>query len=390
MSRLFEVGKFVSSAGLLAVGLTAGWQGVFVAKAERALMGRRVITLRTPIEGVVERAEAVEGTLLTADSQPYQIKDPRAETARSAELTQRQATLQGEVAALEQATGALRRLQALYRERDSTSRTVQIAQLKTLIKDARANALAQESAANASAAEGKRSQTLLELGLTTQRQLEQAQSTEKLSAAQAAQAANQAQSLDAVLGAVSAGVPIDVTDGGAFTYARRKADEVALLLMNREQELLARRALLTATNDELAAEQRRIALRAQADVGPATRARVWKRLVTRGEFVRSGQALAEALDCSEAMITSVVSARTASKIRIGATATVKLAGDERTYAGVVTSLGGYTAASAIGPGLDPPPPKPGNADELLLVVVRVTDARLRNDCAAGSDADLTF
>jgi hypothetical protein len=390
VSRLFELGKFVSSAGLLAVGLTAGWQGLFVPQAERALMGRRVIALRSPIEGLVERAEAVEGALLAADSQPYQVKDPRAETARSAELTQRQATLQGELAALERATTGLKSLQSLYRQRDSTSRSVQIAQLKTLLTDARANATARESAASASAAEGERSQTLLELGLTTQRQLEQAQSAEKVAAAQAVQAANQAQSLDAVLGAVSAGVPIDVTEGGAFTYARHKADEVALLLMNREQELLTRRALLAATSDELAAEQRRIALRAQADIGPGARARVWKRLVSRGEFVRSGQTLAEALDCSEAMITSVVSARTASKIRIGATATVKLAGDETSYSGVVTSLGGYTAATAIGPVLDAPPAKPGDADELLLAVIRVTDSRLRKDCAAGSDADVRF
>lgn len=385
--------KLGIAALLVGLGLWIGFRAVFILEAERAVLSRPVMVLRTPITGSIDKDTTAEGALVQADTPVFSVYDARVDLSREIELTRLRDRLRGEVASAERVATALHEMHSAFSQRDRSNRSVQRVQLEKQLAEANAAEEAQRALLMNAEQEVQRSRALDTVGIESQRDLERAEMQLWSATAAAERSKYQRQGLRSLVDAVSRGALVDTSAGVGFTYARQKVDEVSLRLLQQQQELERLHADLAGTEASLSREQSRTKLLTRADVTPGKGARIWRRFVSRGSHVVAGQALAEALDCSAAYVSALVYVRQARKLRVGSRARVSLRDDDASYAAEVVNIGasgGGTGGWA--PVLAAPPNVPGTMDELVPVVVRLSDQlpATLGSCAAGVDAEIRF
>lgn len=384
--------KVVVGALLFTMGVLIAIRSLFFARSERAVLSRALLTIRTPISGNLEQASALEGAIASPAQALFTVTDDRADLSLLSALSERCRTLENEVEALQRAIGALDEIREAYGRAAGVSTRAQQAQLKALLAEAKAVETARLREAQLTAAQLARSQSLEGFGLASREQLEQATVRQENAEAGFQQAKYQRQSLNTLIRAVSTGASIESSSGTNFTYAKQRADDIAVALVGRSQELEVRKGEHAAVKAALEAERRRADLLRRSVVTSSNRMRIWRALSSPGLHVSAGQPLAEALDCSREYISALVYVRHASKIAVDSHAAVELYGDDREYRAVVVSIGppGQNPV-AVAPALPPPPSNVGTSDELVPVLLRLEGAEhLRANCAAGIDAEVTF
>ncbi len=393
VAKLVRSFKVLLGVGLTVAGVSSAWRALYVHSSERALLARRLVFMRSPIQGRLERANVVEGAILEAQAEAFEVVDPRVEIERRGALQERADALRGEVEVLERSVKALEELRTTHQRHDAASEKAQQAQLRLKLAEARAAEAARQALADSSELQLRRSVALEGAGLGTPSAREEAQGKQLNAAAGVEEARHEAEAIEALLRALASGAPVDTSAGAGFSYSRQKADELTLLCATRGQELEQRRAQLQATMRELEAEQRRVELMRKAAVGVPTRARVWKRLASAGEQIHQGQVLGSALDCSDAFVSALVSPRAAASVRIGSTTKVTLRGDDRSYEAVVIGIGATSGdLSPVRPSIEEAALTSGKLDAATSILLRITRGGegLRRECAVGVDAEVAL
>jgi multidrug resistance efflux pump len=393
IARVWRVFKLALGASLVASGVVILYRHFFVSQAERAILGRPLVVLRTPINGSVQKANVVEGSVLGPDAEVFEIYDPRAEVWKASELAERQQALQGTLAAMESTLTELDELRRGHKDSELQSREVQRIQLRSQLADARAAELAGRAQAAKSASQLARSVSLQADGIAAVQDLEQATAQQQVAEAGLRQATNQTEALTSLLRAISSGTPVDTAAGVGFSYSRQRSDELTVALVTRHEEVEQQRAQLRAVEAQLEQEKRRAELRQRSSPRFGKRVRVWRRLVGLQDYVSAGQPLAEGLDCSQAFVSALVYIRHAEKLRVGSRARVELNGNGTEYSGQIVTIGALAeGTTSLAPALPEPMPLIGKSDELVPVTVRLdAPAKLPLEtCEAGTNARVFF
>ncbi len=309
----------------------------FVAASDNAIMAGSTIILRSPIDGRIAMQPWSPEQTFAANSPVATIVNELVDTQRLAELRAALATIEGEIAALEQrAAGTAALLDAAILSAEAFRR-IRLEQLHPRI--AESEALARAAAAKLAEAEAAaaRGEILRRQGFTSAAALDVLRRDLAVARDQMQAAAERRASLLAEQKGAAEG--IFATDNATDrSISQQTTDRLALTLVETDAMLADRRARLQAAQRHVEAEERRLARQSQAVLVAPSATALAQLQVQSGEFVRAGQEIARLAACGERLVRAELDERTFRSLRIGQRAAFRPAGRKEHLPGEVIQL----------------------------------------------------
>jgi multidrug resistance efflux pump len=342
-SRIIKT--IVGLAILVTVGL-APLQRLIQTSSVEAIVNARTITLRAPIDGEIHaESNGMIGKTLAAGDAIFTIENKRADRIRLDDLQRSLSSLREERPVLDE---RLRSRRALLKDLSEQTRLFlagRIAQLESRAAEIRAeigSTGAQRDEAKSAfsrATELTRTQTESTAGLMRAER-------DYIVANEAVEAAkHRLEGVQVELQAARQGTFI----GDSYNdrpHSAQRSDELAQEIAELEATLRAQDSRIDRLNNDVQEETQRNSLIRTAIVSAPGKGRLWEVLTSAGEEVHKGQDLVRLLDCSNAVITAVVSETVYNRLRIGSPARFRFRDDSKEWAGEVVGLTGVAASAA--------------------------------------------
>ena len=364
-------GRIIKTLVGVAVVVVAGWMPVralLQTTSTEAIINARLITLRAPIEGHIDRLTSVAvGTELQSGAALLGIINPRAERGRLDSLAQLVSQLEGEIAALVSRQTSLGKLREDYSASAEQFRAGRMAQLQSRMA---------ETQSEISAATAKHDEA--------QQNLERAQRDATVAKRTLEALGHRRNTLDVELMSLEQGIFV----GDSYNdrpQSLQRADDITLKLNELTSEISQRQSRLASVRTELAEERGRYARRSMAALVAPTNGSVWEVMTAPGEQVVLGQDLVRLLDCSGLVVTATVGEAAYNNLHVGQTARFRFRGESTDYQGRVISLTGVATAPAnlaIQPA--------ALAKEPYRVTVAVPELVKATRCSVGRTGRVTF
>jgi multidrug resistance efflux pump len=374
--------KYGVGAMLLAVGALTAYQNLVIRTSREAVINGRITTIRAPMDGVLTTTGTAPGSVLRAEGHVGQIADPLPDDARVFALKQ-------ESGAAERERGVmLRRLADLERARVEADAQAEAYRLGRVRQDelrveeaqsALAAAMAREADADAPVRRG----TALHLGgFQSDAAYERLRHAQEIAHHEAAVARKRLDAFRVELEAARAGTYLgdnynDVPS--SFQRARELAvriDETRALL-----DQLASKAETVAA--QLAAEQKRLTARSVALLTAPISGHLWAVHAASGEYVRKGQDLFSALDCSTVVVTASVPERDYNELQVSDPVRFRVAGTSREYSGTISKLGLTSTGGSFAI-------SPEEHRYQLAISIPGLEASADDSCAVGRTGEVIF
>lgn len=346
--------KFWSRAAKSALGLAlvilAGWgpaMRLFQVSSTEAVVNARVVTLRAPIEGVVDfKADLNDlNGVFAKDSILATISDPHADRRRLIDFDREIETARIERAALIASKEPLLRAQATYRRQVENFRQGRIAELQARLSEADAEIATIDAEVERARAHLERRNALFERSVVAKSETEDAIAALKVHEGRKAQAAARLERIGVEIEALRKGVFI----GDHYNdrpQSMQELDDVTIRIADLDVAIEAKSrrvgALERAREEERANFRRASFASVLAPIG----GRVWEPLVANGEQVVRGQDLARLLDCAHPIVTTAVNEQVYNKLSLGDVATFILREGGREYPARIVQLSGVSSAPA--------------------------------------------
>jgi multidrug resistance efflux pump len=322
-------------------------QGLMQTSSVEGVINARVTTLRAPTDGEVQLGPRplAFGTSVARGDVLLRITNRRTDPSRVDDLTHQIEQLKDERSGI-----AVQLTNTRMLLNDLTEQARLFAEARVLQLQARQGELeAEVAAARARTDEAKasldRSTTLASKGWLPTARLNQAKRdgliAEKLEAA--AQRRLEAVSIE--LAAAHRGVFVGGSNNDRPRYMQR-VDQLEQQVSKLAEALAERDQRMIRLDDKLAEEKVRFNALPAAEVVALAKGRVWEILTAREEPVHRGQELLRMLDCSEPVVTAVVSEAVSSRIQVGSPVRFRPRDDREELPGTVTRLSAASASPA--------------------------------------------
>ena len=372
----------------LALLVIFGWmplQTLLLASSVEAVVNSRIVTVRSPIDGVVAAAPH-EFRAWSADkgAPVLRIRDDKADRSRLDDLRRRLGDMEDE-----RPTLARRLALAQASLSDLERQTRQFAEGRILQLTARVAALSHDVAAASAKAEEAdaafiRTSALAKSGVVTTAELGRLRRDKIVAAENEASASERLREASVELTAAGQGVFVGDSYNDRPNSAQQ-ADAMRLRVGDLAAELQARDAALERMRAAVADEQAQYKMRSDVEVALPVSGRVWEVLTAPGEHVSRDQDLIRLLDCSSAVVTANVSKSVYNRLQVGSPATFRPSTGGRSYAGSVVNLTGNAGAPANFAIL------PGSlVKEAYHVTVAVPEIADSGECDVGRTGRVTF
>jgi len=344
------LGNRLVKVGLgLALVVVFGWmplQTLLVASSVEAIVNSRIVTIRSPIDGVVAAAPHDFKAWSAAKGAPVlRVVDDKADRARLDDLRRQLGNLEDERPSL------ARRLDLAQASLDDlTQQTRQFAAGRVRQLGARIEGLNHDLAAISARFEEAdaaliRANSLIKSNAMTVAEAGRLR-RDKIVAAENEAAARQ--KLE------EASVELDAANNGYFlgdSYNDRpdsaqRAEDMRLRVGDLAAGLEVRDAQIKRLRTDIADEEARYQNRSDVEVALPVSGRVWEVLTAPGEHVSRGQDLIRLLDCSSAVVTANVSESVYNRLQVGSPVTFRPSAGGEDYAGTIVNLTGIAGAPA--------------------------------------------
>jgi multidrug resistance efflux pump len=314
-------------------------QGLLQTSSAEAVINARVTTLRAPIDGEVQLGPSplAFGTSVARGDVLLRITNRRADLSRVDDLSHQIEQLKDERSGI-----AVQLANARTLLNDLTEQTRLFADARVLQLEARKGELEAEfAAAGARTDEAKTSldrlTTLASKGWLPRAQLNRATRdglvAEKLEAA----AQRRLEAVGIELAAAQRGVFVGAGNNDRPRYMQR-VDQLQQQVSNLADALAERDQRMIRLNDKLVEEKVRFNALPAAEVIASAKGSVWEILTAPDEPVHRGQGLLRVLDCSEPVVTAVVSETVSSRIQVGSPVRFRPRDSREELPGKVTHL----------------------------------------------------
>ncbi len=381
-NRLIKVGVGI---GLLAF---FGWmplQTLLLASSVEAVVNSRIVTVRSPIDGVVATAPH-EFKAWSADkgAPVLRIRDDKADRSRLDDLRRQLGALEDERAKL-----ARQRELAQASLDELTKQTQQFTEGRILQLNARIAALGHDVAAAAARSEEAdaalaRANALAKSGTLSEAEVGRLRRDKIVADESEAGARQRLEEASVELAAANQGAFLGDSYNDRPSSAQR-ADEMRLRVGDLAADQQAHDAALERLRADVADEEARYKIRSDVEVALPVSGRVWEVLTAPGEHVSRGQDLIRLLDCASAVVTANVSESVYNRLQVGSPATFRPSTGGESYAGSVVNLTGSAGAPAnfaIIPST--------LAKETYHVTVAVPEMAESGECSVGRTGRVTF
>jgi multidrug resistance efflux pump len=342
-NRLVKIG-----AGLALV-VVFGWmplQTLLVASSVEAVVNSRIVTIRSPIDGVVAAAPQDFKSWSAARGAPVlRIVDDKADRARLDDLRRELGNLEDERPAI------ARRLELAQASLDTlTKQTEQFSNGRVRQLTARIEALNHDLAAASARTEEtdaalNRATVLVKSGGMTIAETGRMRRDKIVAAESEAAARQRLEEASVELSAANQGFFLGDSYNDRPDSAQR-AEEMRLRVGDLAATLDMRDAQIKRLRADIDAEAARYANRSDVEVALPVSGRVWEVLTAPGEHVARGQDLMRILDCSSAVVTANVSESVYNRLQVGSPVTFRPSTGGEDYPGTVVNLTGIAGAPA--------------------------------------------
>ena len=373
----------------LAIIAIAGWmpaQRLFQVSSVEAVVNARLVTVRSPINGVVgiDTAGLTVGEPVSAGGHLARITNPRADRYRLDDAIAELGDAREERDALAAKLKNLQGLRTDLAAQLAAFRDNRIRQIDARVAEADARIAAAEAVLGNVEQSRRRQATLTQKGFVAQTTLEDATREASVAQASADEARAQRAALMVERDALGSGVYV----GDSYNDEPRSAqrlDEIAQAIGSIRADLARQEARVTRAEAALKRERDAYALVRTADLSAPVSGRVWEVLTAPGEQVAAGQALFSVLNCAQPLVTAAVSEAVYNSLSVGMPARFIFREGGEAMPGHVVQLSGVASASsnfAIVPS--------ALTKESYRVAVSLDDAPNATACSVGRTGRVVF
>ncbi len=330
--------------------IAAGWAPtlrLFQVSSVEAIINARVVTMRTPIEGVVQFQHDVndldivleDGILIAS------VSNQRVDKSQVNDLTKQVELELIELDRIKAEQKSLVERRARLVEQVEQYRTVRLAELQTRLDEAEANQTEIEAKLAGSDASLARSAKLFEQELLPYGNLNEKETDVAILNAGLNRIRAQRRRVELEYQTLAGGGYF----GDHFNDRIRPATEIDAtddLLSAVNARIVAQSERIGSLKKSLSRENKNIQLLQNAEIVLPVTGRVWEPLVADGEQVSRGQPLLRMLDCTHVLITTGVSEEVYNRLNVGDAAKFILRDSNREFSANVTQLSGVSSASA--------------------------------------------
>jgi multidrug resistance efflux pump len=342
-------GKLLKVGIGLALVVVFGWmplQTLLVASSVEAVVNSRIVTVRSPIDGVVAAAPHDSSAWSGAKGAPVlRIVDDKADRRRLDELRSQLGNLEDERPSL------VARLDLTQASLDDLNKqTQQFADGRIRQLNARIAALNHDFAAASARPEEAdaaliRAGALIKSGSVTLAESGRLQRDKTVAAENEAAARQRIEEASIELAAANQGLFLGDSYNDRPDSAQR-AQEKQMRAGDLRGELRTRDAQIARLRADIADEATRYMTRSDVEVALPVSGRVWEVLTAPGEHVSRGQDLLRLLDCASAVVTANVSESIYNRLQVGSPVTFRPSAGGDGYAGTIVNLTGAAGAPA--------------------------------------------
>jgi multidrug resistance efflux pump len=335
--------------GILLI-VAAGWAPtlrLFQVSSVEAVINARVVTMRTPIEGIVQfqrdmndlNAVLEDGMLIAS------VSNQRVDKGQANDLTKQIELELIELDRIKAEQISLLRRRARLVEQVEQYKTVRLSELETLLDEAAANQTEIEVALAGSDARRERTAELYEQKLVAYEKFNENETDVAILGARLNQIKAQRRRVELEYETLASGGYF----GDHFNDRIRPANEIDKtddMLSEIDANLSAQAARVSSLRKSLNRENNNLELLENAEIVLPVTGRVWELLVANGEQVSRGQPLLRMLDCTHVLITTSVSEEVYNRLTVGDAAKFILRDSNREFSANVVQLSGVSSASA--------------------------------------------
>jgi multidrug resistance efflux pump len=336
-------------AGLVLI-VAVGWmpaQRLFQVSSVEAVVNARLVTVRAPIAGTVklDAGRANVGDAIGVGAPLVTVADPRVDQSRLNDLRQELGNAEQEREALSLKLDNLKDLRETLSVQLAAFHDNRLRQVEAEIAEADArirSSLAEQARAEAVLA---RQGTLAKSGSISQSQLDDAERDLRVAIAALEEARARRDVVSVERDAINSGTYLG-DDYNDQPRSAQRLDEVAQMIAAAEADMARLAKRIERAGATIRDEEQRVAMKSEARLAAPVAGRIWEVLTAPGEQVTAGQPLFSLLNCSDAIVTAVVSEAVYNSLSLGTPATFTWREGGVPLAGTVVQLSGVTSASS--------------------------------------------
>jgi multidrug resistance efflux pump len=340
--RWWRFGKLGLAVAFLAAAGYFFHEQVWTTTSLQGTVTSPLITIRSPIDGMVTANAAIIGAPVQQREALFVIEAHQLDTRLRAELEAKLAAAQHQTLVIDRTIAELSSMRTQLQARSQLHREATLARIEALIGETTADLNRAKAVMERTQIEVSRANTLSAKGLIAQATLDDTVLAAQQARFDVERFSAALKRLNVERTAAKNGVLVGEGYGDA-PYSRQRVDELAA----REIEAKAERDRVQQTQQEYASrlseEQRREATIRTYTVRAPITGLVWNLHSAADEAVARNAPLADVVDCHNAFVEAIVPERRYDDVQIGEAVQIKLLGSSRTIAGTIHAVRGQSA-----------------------------------------------
>ena len=328
--------RFLIGAVLLGLPIWFLLPGHWAITSAQAVVNAHVITLNSPIEGVVTRPPPPLGRVVTQGSELLQIDTPFVDQGKIEELKTEVASLIGRVAAVKQHSAKTEVLKSRLQIGLKNYRDSMVRRVEHELEEARSEAEAADAALRHRVSEEDEEQALVRRGVGSQRELNQARFKAEIASKNAARTRTAVTRLADQLESMKKGVFTGSGDSrNDVPYSQQEIHELTVQQNDDDARIQENQARITQLERQLEGETRRAKTRSSYLLKAPIDGIIWRHFVTQGSSVGPQTKLLQIIITSSVFLDATLNEKYADDIRPGDKVMVRLIGGDVETSGTV-------------------------------------------------------
>ncbi|MBM3632240.1 MAG: HlyD family efflux transporter periplasmic adaptor subunit [Alphaproteobacteria bacterium] len=305
-----------------------------------AIVSAPVISITSPIEGVLKEGPPVMGTEVKAGETVGVVENLRFDRWRLDDMSTELKGVQERIVYMQQEANKIEETKSrLLSSFNNYSQSVE-ERLKIEIKRAKEALRERADTISESKAEYLRKSKLYAKGVVAENQADSAFFNAERAAKSGEQTKLEIERLEAQLKSLQNGVFINLDGRTEVSYQKQKIDELTVLLHSIASKTNEARIREQALKESVKLEEARYKRMSEAKVVAPFNGVSWRVFSSKGSHVDTTRPLLELVDCSKVFVDTSVHERYFGKLKAGDSASIKLVGDNRVLKGKVQFIRG--------------------------------------------------
>ena len=344
----------------VAAGLAVAGMGIYVVIGEQmagvsanAVINAQVVTVRAPVDGVLNLATRNLGTRVANGERLGEIVDPRPDETRLVDLRRTLASVRADLVRLEDLNDALVASRASYLQQSQAYAGGRVQQLEARLAEATAAHEATQARLRESDATMRRATELSRSGIQTAVDFNRARAGYEVGSQEVEAARNRIRYLTVETEAARRGVFLGDSTNDAPS-SRQRVSEIEQRMGELAAEMRERQHRIELLDRQIDDERVRLGLFREGQLAAPAPGLLWEIMTGNGEYVRRAQDLVRLVDCTTTVVTASVRESVYNRLSVGDPVRFRLLGDGRVFEGAITRLAGSGAETiyrslAVGP-----------------------------------------